>query len=80
MSYKIPVFLSYPKPFLKRQQEFVAAVQSYLELRGFIGRTLGVTDYDMQEPLTAIRRLIIGKWEGYSRTVVENKGKSPKLY
>ena len=59
MSYKIPVFLSYPKLFTKKQQDFIAAVQGYLDLRGFVGRTLGVTDYDMQEPLTAIRRLML---------------------
>jgi hypothetical protein len=59
MSYKIPVFLSYPKPFMKAQEDFINAIQEYLALRGFVGRTLGVTDYDMQEPLTAIRRLML---------------------
>jgi hypothetical protein len=59
MSYKIPVFLSYPKPFVTVQQNFIGAVQDYLSARGFIGRTLGVTDYDMEEPLTAIRRLML---------------------
>lgn len=59
MKYLIPVFLSYPKPFTKSQADFVNRVCEYLEKRGFIGRTLGVTDYDMEEPLTAIRRLML---------------------
>lgn len=52
------VFLSYPKPCFGRQQEFVGAVDRYLRERGFSPRTLGVTDYDMDAPLTAIRRLM----------------------
>ncbi len=59
MSYKIPVFLSYPKPYCKSQEDFIAQVCDYLESRGIAARTLGVTDYDMQEPLTAIRRLLL---------------------
>lgn len=59
MSYKIPVFLSYPRPFNKKQEEFIKSVNDFLNQRGFVGRTLGVTDYDMHEPLTAIRRLML---------------------
>ena len=59
MSYKIPIFLSYPKPHLKKQDEFIEKIKNILDKRGFIGRTLGVTDYDMNEPLTAIRRLML---------------------
>jgi hypothetical protein len=59
MSYKIPIFLSYPKPHLKRQEEFIEKIKFILESKGFLGRTLGVTDYDMDEPLTAIRRLML---------------------
>lgn len=59
MSYKIPVFLSYPKPHLKKQNEFIEKIKVILDKKGFIGRTLGVTDYDMDEPLTAIRRLML---------------------
>ncbi|NIG53922.1 hypothetical protein [Chitinophaga sp. Cy-1792] len=59
MSYKIPVFLSYPKPYNKAQEIFITKVSVYLESRGMVGRTLGVTDYDIQEPLTAIRRLML---------------------
>lgn len=56
---KISVFLSYPKPHMKEQDDFVKEVMIYLESRGFEPRTLGVTDYDMNEPLTAIRRLML---------------------
>ncbi|MEC4048952.1 hypothetical protein OX284_005900 [Flavobacterium sp. SUN046] len=59
MSYKIPIFLSYPKPHLKKQDEFIEKIKVILDKKGFIGRTLGVTDYDMDEPLTAIRRLML---------------------
>ncbi len=55
----IAVFLSYPKPSLKRQAAFVDRVVDHLADRGFEARTLGVTDYDMQAPLTAIRRLML---------------------
>ena len=55
----ISVFLSYPKPFLKKQQLFIEKVSEYLESRGFQPRTLGITDYDMDAPLKAIRRLML---------------------
>ena len=40
----IGVFLSYPKPFLKEQEEFIDMIINYLKGRGFEPRTLGVTD------------------------------------
>ncbi len=55
----ISIFLSYPKPFNSKQVEFIDELSSYLRSRGFEPRTLGVSDYDMQEPLTAIRRLML---------------------
>lgn len=55
----ISVFLSYPKPCYGRQQVFVDKISKYLSERGFGPRTLGVTDYDMDAPLTAIRRLML---------------------
>ena len=55
----ISVFLSYPKPHLKSQKDFVNKLREYLEQRGLQPRTLGVTDYDMEAPLTAIRRLML---------------------
>lgn len=56
---KIPVFLSYSKPFLKIQQNFISEVEKYLNSRDLEPRTLGVTDYDMDEPLITIRRLML---------------------
>jgi hypothetical protein len=56
---KTSVFLSYPKPCFGRQEAFIARVRDYLKGRGLEPRTLGVTDYDMDAPLTAIRRLML---------------------
>lgn len=53
------MFLSYPKPHLKVQQDFIDRLCGYLRGRGLEPRTLGVTDYDMDAPLTAIRRLML---------------------
>jgi hypothetical protein len=55
----ISIFLSYPKPCFGRQNDFVSRVGEYLRSRGFLPRTLGVTEYDMDAPLTAIRRLML---------------------
>ena len=54
----ISVFLSYPAPYMARQHQFVERIRDYLRDRGLEPRTLGVTDYDMDAPLTAIRRLM----------------------
>jgi len=56
---KISIFLSYPRPHQTRQAAFIGAVENYLRGRGFEPRTLGVTDYDMDVPLKAIRRLML---------------------
>ena len=56
---RIPVFLSYPKPHWARQQAFIMKLETYLRGRGLEPRTLGVTDYDMDAPLKAIRRLML---------------------
>ena len=53
------IFLSYPRPFKKRQEEFIERIIHYFEERELQPRTLGVTDYDMDAPLTAIRRLML---------------------
>ncbi len=56
---KISVFLSYPKPCFGAQKDFIAGVREHLDQRGFGPRTLGVTDYDLDAPLKAIRRLML---------------------
>ncbi len=53
------IFLSCPRPYLQRQKEFFEKLKEYLRGRGLEPRTLGVTDYDMDAPLTAIRRLML---------------------
>lgn len=53
------IFLSYPQPYLKRQEEFIERVIQYLQGRDLMPRTLGVTDYDIAAPLAAIRRLML---------------------
>lgn len=53
------VFLSYPRPHLQQQQEFISKISEFLQGRGLNPRTLGVTDYDMDAPLKAIRRLML---------------------
>lgn len=56
---QISIFLSYPKPCLTSQQVFIDHLTAYLKSRGISPRTLGVTDYDMDAPLKAIRRLML---------------------
>jgi hypothetical protein len=56
---RISVFLSYPTPCNSKQIMFIEKVQELLEQRGLGPRTLGVTDYDVDAPLTAIRRLML---------------------
>ncbi|MDQ2886143.1 MAG: hypothetical protein M3Y39_08645, partial [Chloroflexota bacterium] len=56
---KISVFLSYPRPITLQQEMFLQKTLSYLDSRGLAPRTLGVTDYDMEAPLKAIRRMLL---------------------
>jgi len=56
---RISIFLSFPKPHLNQQDKFIHKVSDFLRNRGFEPRTLGITDYDMSAPLTAIRRLML---------------------
>jgi hypothetical protein len=56
---KIAVFLSRPTPYLESQSRFIDGVCSYLDEHGYAPRTLGVTDYDLDVPLKAIRRLML---------------------
>jgi hypothetical protein len=56
---KYSIFLSYPKPFTFEQEKFIDMLKKGLSDKGFEPRTLGVSDYDMDEPLVAIRRLML---------------------
>ena len=55
----INIFLSYPKTHTQDQSSFITDLTEYLRSRGFEPRTLGVNEYDMDAPLTAIRRLML---------------------
>ncbi|MDT4332352.1 hypothetical protein ACQE3E_19575 [Methylomonas sp. MED-D] len=56
---KTPIFLSYPNPFNQAQQDFIERLVNYLHNNELEPRTLGVTDYDMESPLRAIRRIMM---------------------
>lgn len=55
----ISVFLSYPQPHMKNQQLFIDKLKEILLKNGIEARTLGVSDYDMEAPLKAIRCLML---------------------
>ena len=55
---QISVFLSYPTPCAMRQRQFIAQMFAHLERCDFVPRTLGVTDFDGNPPLDAVRQLI----------------------
>ena len=55
----IPVFLSYPKPFLDYQDKLLTGICATLSDRGLEPRTLGVNEYDSEVPLAAVRRLLL---------------------
>lgn len=55
----INIFLSYPKTHTKSQSQFIDFLTTYLSDRGISPRTLGVTEYDTDNSLTAIRRLML---------------------
>lgn len=44
---------------MQQQKSFIEQLIKHLNRRGFEPRTLGVTDYDADAPLTAIRRLLL---------------------
>jgi hypothetical protein len=54
----ISIFLSYPRPCFRRQEEFLVAMRAYIKQLDLAPRTLGVNEYDTNTPLTAIRRMM----------------------
>lgn len=56
---KIPIFLSYPKPINENQQNFINRLNEFLVSQNYYPMTLGVNEYDIYEPLLAIRKLMI---------------------
>lgn len=55
---EIPVFLSYAKPFNRKQIKFISKVERYLVENGFKTRTLGITDNSTSAPLIKIREIM----------------------
>lgn len=55
---KHSIFLSYPNPYNKKQENFIKQVSSKIREMGYDPRTLGRTDYDLSSPLSSIRRLM----------------------
>lgn len=55
----ISIFLSYPQPHKNEQIEFITNIIDFLKAKDISPRTLGVTDYDNNAPLEAIRRLML---------------------
>lgn len=78
----ISVFLSYPNPYNDQQEQFIERIKTYLRQRGLEPRTVGVTDYHIDTPLTTIRRLM---WESnglltiaFRRTHIQSGTMRPK--
>lgn len=59
---KIPVFVSCPKSYLERQEKFLLQVESHLASCDLIPMTLGRSEYSIDAPLEAIRRLMGGSF------------------
>lgn len=55
---RIPVFVSAPKSYLIRQEKFLNEIELLLGSHDLRPTTLGRSDYDMDAPLEAIRRLM----------------------
>ena len=72
----IPVFLSRPDPFNAKQKKFIDNLISELEKRFLDCHTLGSSDYDPVEPLSAIRRLMASAngiiTVAFGQTYIEN--------
>lgn len=55
---KLPVFVSTPKSYLQAQEDFLTEVERSLSDRGLEPVTLGRSEYDINAPLEAVRRLM----------------------
>lgn len=59
---EIPVFISCPKSYLSRQEEFLQKIEVFLKACELRPMTLGRNEYSMDAPLEAIRRLMSGSF------------------
>ena len=75
------VFLSAPKTFLRRQEAFLQSVERLLTEHDLSPVTLGRSDYDLNAPLEAIRRLMVSSCGliciGFRRTYIERGADRP---
>ncbi|MCX7748099.1 MAG: hypothetical protein N2645_14625 [Clostridia bacterium] len=60
--YRIPAFLSYARPYNDMQQIFLDRVIEEIKERLIFPRTLGRSDQNIEDPLTAIRRMILSSY------------------
>lgn len=73
---KIPIFLSFPSPHTEEQQLFIEKLKKMLIEKDLEPRTLGESDYDLDAPLRAIRRLMMESYGiigvAFKRTLIKN--------
>ena len=55
----LPVFLSVSKPYTPEQKQFLENFEKYMREQGFEPRTVGRTDYFMDEPLSGCRMVLL---------------------
>lgn len=72
---RIPVFVSVPSPHTEEQLLFIEQLNNMLRERDLEPRTLGVSDYDLDAPLRAIRRLMMESYGvigiAFKRTLIK---------
>ena len=55
----IPIFMSVSTPYLDEQKEFLKSFEKYMDKLGLQPRTVGRTDYGIQEPLISCRMVMM---------------------
>lgn len=72
---RIPVFVSFPSPHTKEQLLFMDQLKKMLIEKDLEPRTLGESDYDLDAPLRAIRRLMMESYGiigvAFKRTLIK---------
>lgn len=56
---KLPVFLSVSKPYTEEQVKFLANFEKFMDNQGFQPRTVGRSDYFIDEPLAGCRMVLL---------------------
>lgn len=79
---EIPVFVSCPKAYLKRQEAFLVKVEKALTEACLRPMTLGRSEYSIDAPLEAIRRLMTGSYGlialAFRRSLVDKRVDRPQ--